>query len=126
MAKYLSIVKTAYRATVEEQDDTALWFTHAMKNGGAEVAVLLVGDAVNYAVKGQDAKGLSFGARAIKGPDIAHDVRALIGKNVSVMVSAEHAQERGITPADLIEGVEQVSGNGLLKLIDGYDRVLKW
>jgi hypothetical protein len=71
-------------------------------------------------------KGLSFGRRAVKGPDIAHDVRALVEKKVSVMVAAEHAQERGITPADLIEGVEQVSGNGLLKLIDGYDRILRW
>src|SRR5438128_4498640 len=70
MAKYLSIIDSAYRATIEEQDDTAVWFTHAMKNGGADVAILLRGDAVNYAVLDQDAKGLRFGSRAVKGPDM--------------------------------------------------------
>ena len=68
MAKYLSIIDTAGRATIEEQDDTAVWFSHAMKNGGADVSILLRGDAVLYAQLNQDAKGLRFGARAVKGP----------------------------------------------------------
>jgi hypothetical protein len=33
MAKYLSIIDSAGRATIEEQDDTAVWFTHARMAG---------------------------------------------------------------------------------------------
>src|SRR4051794_23910801 len=99
MARYLSIIDSAYRATVEEQDDTAVWFTHAMKNGGADVTILLRGDAVNYAVKGQDAKGLRFGARAVKGPDIVRDLTAVIEKKIPVFIVSDDLVDRGVQPA---------------------------
>ena len=50
MKKTLSIVSSAYRAIVEEQDDTIIWINHAMKGAGAELTVLLKDNAVNVAL----------------------------------------------------------------------------
>src|SRR5262245_42626979 len=119
MARYLSIIDSAYRATLEEQDDTAIWFSQAMKNGGAEVSILLRGDAVNYAVKNQDAKGLRFGARAVKGPDLVRDLTTVLDKKIPLFVVDEDLDDRGIAAAQLIPGVEPIPRSGVAKLIDG-------
>lgn len=125
--KYLQIVSTAYRATIEEQDDTAIWITHAMKGGGADVAVLLRGNAVNYLVKGQDASGLSFGDRKqTQPPQLAEDVAKLIGKGVDVHFVEDDAAERGLERTDLIGGCKPVPRSALPKLIAAYDQVWHW
>lgn len=127
MARYLSVIENAYRATIEEQDDTCLWFTHAMKNAGADAAVLLRGNAVNYALRGQDARGLRFGTRALRvPPEIEKDVEAVLAKKMAVYAVAEDAAERGIAAADFVPGVETVSRAGLAALVAGFDRVIHW
>ena len=126
MAKYLSIVDSAGRATIEEQDDTAVWFTHAMKNGGADVSILLCGDGVNYAVLNQDAKGLRFGARAVKGPDLVRDIRAVIARKIPLYAVADDLAERGIPGSELIPGIEQIQRSGVAGLLEGHDRILSW
>ena len=128
MARYLSIIETAYRATIEEQDDTGLWFTHAMKNGGADVGVLLRGDAVNYAVKGQDASGLRFGTETLKVPPrLDKDIEALAAAaKIPVYVIEEDVSERGIDKAALVSGIEMISRSDAAKLLDNYDRIFHW
>ena len=37
--KTLQIVDTAYRATLEEQEDTVLWLTHVLRGAGAELTM---------------------------------------------------------------------------------------
>jgi hypothetical protein len=89
MTKILSIVETAYRATLEEQDDTILWFNHILKKAGADMTILLRANAVNYAVRGQDASGLRFGELSLRHPpEIDKDVTALVQKGVPVYVSS--------------------------------------
>ena len=126
MATYLSIIDSAGRATIEEQDDTAVWFNHAMKNGGAEVSILLRGDAVNYSVLNQDAKGLRFGARVVKGPDMVRDIKAVIAKKIPLYAVAEDLAERGIPSSQLIPGVEQIQRSTVARLIEGHERILSW
>jgi len=125
--KALSIVESAYRATIEEQDDTIVWLNHAMKAAGADLAVLLRGNAVNYAVRGQNAAGLAFGAwRQTQPPRIADDIASLAGKGVTVYVVAEDLAERGLEASDLVPGLERVARDGLPGLFAAHDQVWHW
>lgn len=125
--KALQVIESAYRCTVEEQDDPAVWITHAMKGAGADLGVLLRGNAVNYAIKGQDASGLSFGGIEQKQPpQIERDVSSLIEKGVPVYVLEEDARERGIQSDELVSGIEAVSRGDLAGLFSKYDQVWHW
>ena len=125
--KALNIVETAYRATLEEQDDTIVWLTHAMKGAGADLGVLLRANAVNYGVSSQDASGLSFGERRqTQPPQLAQDLAKLLEKGVTVYVVAEDLAERGIDAGELVPGLESVSRRDVAKLFAEYDRVWHW
>jgi len=125
--KTLNIIASAYRATVEEQDDTIVWLTHAMKGAGAGIDVLLRGNAVNYAVRGQNAAGLAFGGwQQTQPPRIEHDVAGLLAKGVVVHVLADDLQRRGLESTPLIDGVQPLRGDALAALLVGYDRVWHW
>ncbi len=125
--KALNIVETAYRATLEEQDDTIVWLTHAMKGAGADLSVLLRGNAVNYGVTGQEVAPLSFGARTqTNAPDIAGQVAGLIGKGVDVFIVQEDLADRGLSAGELIDGLTPVSRSDLPGLLDNYDHVWHW
>lgn len=127
MAKILSIVETAYRATLEEQDDTILWFTHILKTAGADIAILLRANAVTYAIQGQDASGLRFGELSqTNPPQIDKDVAALITKGASVYVVNEDGAERGIVVDELVSGVQPVSRTTLPQLLDQFDHIWHW
>jgi sulfur relay (sulfurtransferase) DsrF/TusC family protein len=125
--KVLNIIATAYRATLEEQDDTIVWLSHALRGAGAELDVLLRANAVNYAVKGQDASGLAFGARRqTQPPRVDEDVAKLIGKGVKVFVVEDDLRERGIEHDALVAGVEGVARAALPKLLGSYAQVWQW
>lgn len=98
-----------------------------MKGAGADLHVLLRGNAVNYLIKGQNASGLSFGERKqTQPPRVEEDVAKLIGKGVDVYFVEDDAAERGIERTDLITGAKPVSRSGLAKLFDSYDQVWHW
>ena len=125
--KVLNIIECAYRATIEEQDDTVVWLTHAMKGAGADLGVLLRGNAVNYAVRGQDAAGLAFGSwRQTQPPRLADDIASLVTKGVAVYALAEDLAQRGLEAGDLVPGLELVSCDSLPRLFAAHDQIWHW
>ncbi len=125
--KVLQIVNSAYRCTIEEQDDPVIWITHALIGAGASFSVLLRGNAVNYAVSGQDASGLVIGGRAQKQPPrLDRDIGSLLGKGVDVYAVSEDCDELGIVAVSLIESVTLIARGELPKLLDAHDQVWHW
>jgi sulfur relay (sulfurtransferase) DsrF/TusC family protein len=126
--KTLNIIESAYRAVMEEQDDTILWLLAAMRGAGAEHTVVLRGNAVNYAVAGQGAPGLAIGGwKQTQAPRIDNDVIDLIKKHqIPVFVIEEDLAARGIERAELIPGVELLSSKMLPRHMAEYELVSHW
>ncbi|MGH8252364.1 MAG: hypothetical protein ACREVI_17010 [Steroidobacteraceae bacterium] len=125
--KTLQILETAYRATVEEQDDTIVWLTHAMAGAGGQFGMLLTGNAVCYAARGQRAPTLTIGDwQQSHAADLSADVAALGAKGVPVHAVEEDLEERGLLDAQLIDSVKVVSRAELPRLLEEYPRVWKW
>ena len=127
MKKILSIVEIAYRATIEEQDDTILWFNHAIKNSGADISILLARNAVNYAVPGHKAETVALGdSNEMHPPEIDQDLAKMIAKGIPVFVLEEDAYERGLAEIELLAGVQKISREALPQLFDQFDQVWHW
>ncbi len=125
--KALQVIESGFRATLEEQDDTIVWITHAMKGAGANLDVLIRGNAVTMAVKGQDASGLKFGDRAQKSSaHLAEDIAGMVGKGITVMIVAEDMADRGVKPDDLVGQLQTVSRKDIAAIFDRYDQVWHW
>ncbi len=125
--KILSIVETAFRGTIEEQDDTVVWATHAMKRAGQDFTLLLRGNAVCHAVRGQDASGLTLGAWSQQNPvDLAGDLQKLMADGVPVVAVRDDLAERGLEGNEVIEGVSLVGRRQLASLLDDHDLVWHW
>jgi hypothetical protein len=125
--RVLQIIESAYRATLEEQDDTVLWFTRALRTAGAAADVLLCGTAVSYVVRRQDAAGFRVGAWSQRHPPaIDREIEQLLESGARVAVLTEDLAERGIDGEVMIPGIERLSRKSLGGLLGQYDRVWKW
>ena len=126
--KTLNIVESAYRAVMEEQDDTILWLLAAMQGAGADHTVVLRGNAVNYAVAGQGAPPLAIGGwTQTAAPRMDRDVIDLIEKRkIPVFVVEEDLAARGIEPSELVPGVQLLSVKMLPKRMADFELVSHW
>jgi len=123
----LSIVEQAYRAPLDEQDDTTLWINHMIRNAGASLSLLLRGNAVNYAVKGQSAEGLTIGGVPFSHPPrLDHDLQALMDARGSVHAVEEDLANLGMQREELLGDVTLVPQRGGARLFDAHDHIWHW
>ena len=125
--KVLSILSDAYRATLEEQDDTVLWFTQAVSRAGAEVDILLRSSAANYLAAGQSVSPLAIGRRAQRNaPDVHRQVRDLDERGVGIFVIEEDLAAYGLDGPSRFQRAQVVRTAELPALVSRYDAVWHW
>lgn len=125
--KILNIVESAYRGTLEEQDDTILWLSQSFQNAGIDLSILLRGNAVNYLVKGQKPFNLHFGTwKQTQPPELDRDLERMIEKNISVYAIAEDIRDRALPQERLIDGVSSIEKSQVAQLFEQFEYVWHW
>lgn len=127
MSKILSVVEGAFRATLEEQDDAALWFTAAVRNSGSDTHIVLKGNAVHYALADQRRPRLEIGDIAVENPpEFDEDLLRVMEKGGNVYIIEDDLADLGLGDAKLIAGVQKRSRDSFAQLIADHDQVWWW
>jgi len=123
----LNVVESAFRTLVEEQDDTILWLSQSLHKAGAELSVLLKGNACLYAYTPNALPPVTIGDWEQKSPaDVRADIQRLSSAGVPLYVVEEDLQARGLAATKPLDGVKAIPRAKVAELYEAADQVWQW
>jgi len=97
------------------------------RRSGADITLLLMGNAVHYAVYGQQLPPLSFGTAVITFPPrLDQALRKAIQASVKLVLLRDDVEMRGIPASALMPEAEQISCEQRADFLHGFDIVWHW
>ena len=125
--KILTIVESAFRTLVEELDDTILWLNQTVKKAGADISIILSGNASQYAFMKKTAPAITIGDWKQKSPaNIPDDIQRILDSGVSVYVYSDDIAQRGLKLNTMFPGVKLLSRYQALHLYNQADQIWQW
>ena len=123
----LAILERAYRGSLEEQYGHIVWLSRVMKRMGATHGLLLKGDCVLFARRGQPRISLDLGGVTLEDiSDLESGVAALIDEQVPVYAWRSDLCRLGLTTVDLVGGVTPVDHQDMPAIIHRFDSIWYW
>ena len=123
----LHLLRTAYRATIEEQDDPVLWLLRSLAANGQLLDIVLCGAAVSYLAANQSSATFAIADRPLaRPPDVRDDLASAVADGIGVFYVAEDARRRFLAPAQLLPGATPVALAELGDMLRRYRRVHAW
>lgn len=125
--KVLNVVRSAFRTLVEEQDDTILWLSQCLQRAGADLELLLEGQACHYACLGTPQPALAIGSWRQEHPaDPRADIERMRQAGMALFVLEEDLAARGLDASRLQSGVTVLGRDRLPALYANADLVWHW
>lgn len=124
--KILSVLRHTEYGNLEDSD-IGLFASAFAPVAGSKMTILLTEDAVNYGVRGQEGTGIEIAGAAVQpGFLIETDVQSVQQAGIPVYALREDVEERGISPSDLIPGIQLLARREYGRFIDRFDTVWNW
>lgn len=113
------VVEVTHPPFGHEQAFAGLYVALASLSKAVDAVVVLSGDGVFCALKGQD-KPLE----RLQLPPTEEEIRDILDMGGRVVVQTESLTERAIAPEDLIDGVETLARTEVFALISGHGEMV--
>lgn len=91
-----------------------------------DLTVILLADAVRLAVAAAETRPRTIAGAAFPPAAPSHDLRALLESGIEVLAHEGALADQGITPTDLLQGVEIVDDARIAAAIADAQGVLTW
>ncbi len=125
VTRVLSILRSADPGAPRTADPVLDLNAYALAED-VELTLVLKAAGVDLGLAGAHVRPATVGGIDVPAAAAEDDLRALLASGVTVLAVEEDIKARGITPADLVAGIDVVSEADLARLVTDHDVTLTW